>query len=383
MIVDGRLATVVIPRDAIEGADEPDQAVIQAVVDYVNDIQRAGIYPRHEMPLAAMQVYYADYYLTHVNNGGHGQFIRNAGIAMLPTTAGDALAALQAMGAGAQQQILIEMLGWVKANLDEAAKQSGLSARADILKTLDDRFHAAERERPMTRLAARWIASWPGLRVVGREQYQAEIDRLAQLNPHLTRRRVWQGVHQLRFQMTDPLQITIAAACGAVKPQPEVKLEVRPGVNVEIEGQPCMAFGVGTDKGTRLCVYEKTGGRLYELDRTLGRVAAGAQLSAVGAEMIQQFATSANQMLAAEALLLLLWKAGLDPKAMVTAWEIVDDAVSWIAATGQTHVAATIDTAGALLTKPDQTPIVEVSRADMERIAAEATAGAASLRPPA
>src|SRR5580693_7923058 len=112
MIVGGRLATVVIPRDAIEGAQEPDKAVTQAVVDYVNDIQRKGVYPRHEMPAAAMQAYHAEYYLAQVKNGGHSQFIRNTGIAMLPTTAGDALAALQAMGAGAQHQILLEMLAW-------------------------------------------------------------------------------------------------------------------------------------------------------------------------------------------------------------------------------------------------------------------------------
>jgi hypothetical protein len=383
MIVGGRLATVVIPRDAIEGAQEPDKAVTQAVVDYVNDIQRKGVYPRHEMPAAAMQAYHAEYYLAQVKNGGHSQFIRNTGIAMLPTTAGDALAALQAMGAGAQHQILLEMLAWVKANLEEAAKQNGFSARADALKAFDDRFHAAERDKPVAPLAARWIARWSGLRVVGREQYQAEIDRLAQLNPHLARRRVWQSVQQLRYQMTDQLQITIAAACGAVKPAPEVKLAVRPGVNVEIEGQQCVAFGVGTDKGPRLCVHEKAGGRLYELDSNAGRVAAGARLSSVGADRIQQFSKAADQLLAPEALVVLLWKARLDPTAIVTAWDVVDEGVTWIVATGQTRAAAAVARTGAVLTKPDQTPLATVSRQEMERIAAEATAGRDSLRPPA
>jgi hypothetical protein len=383
MIVDGRLATVVIPRDAIEGAQEPDKAVTQAVVDYVNDIQRAGVYPRHEMPAAAMQAYHAEYYLAQVRNGGHSQFIRNTGIAMLPTTSGDALAALHAMGAGAQHQILLEILAWVKANLEEAAKQNGFSARADALKAFDERFHAAEREKPVTPLAARWIARWSGLRVVGREQYQAEIDRLAQLNPHLARRRVWQSVQQLRYQMTDQLQITIAAACGAVKPAPEVKLAVRPGVNVEIEGQQCVAFGVGTDKGTRLCVHEKAGARLYELGSNAGRVAAGAQLSSVGADRIAQFSKAADQLLAPEALVVLLWKARLDPKAVVTAWDVVDEGVTWIVATGQTRAAAAVARTGAVLTKPDQTPLATVSRQEMERIAAEAVAGRDSLRPPA
>jgi hypothetical protein len=383
MIVGGRLAMVVIARDAIEGAHEPDKAVTQAVVDYVKDIQRAGVYPRHEMPAAAMQAYHADYYLTQVNNGGHGQFIRNTGIAMLPTASGDALAALQAMGAGAQHQILVEMLTWVKANLGEPAKQNGFAARTQHLKALDDRFHAAEREKPMTRLAAKWIASWPGLRIVGREQYQTEIERLAQLNPHLAPRRVWQSVQQLRLQMTDDARITIAAACGAVKPQPEVKLQVSPGANLEIEGQQCVAFGVGTDKGARLCVCEKTGGRLYELDGSGGRVAAGAQLSTVGADKVRQFVKVADQMRAADAIDLLLRKAGLDPRAMLTAWEVSDQGVTWIVATGQTRVAAATIGNGAVLTKPDQTPIARVTREEIERYAAVVAAGADSMRPPA
>jgi hypothetical protein len=383
MIVGGRLATVVIPRDAIEGAHEPDKAVTHAVVDYVNDIQRAGVYPRHEMPAVAMQAYHAEYYLAQVSNGGHSQFIRNTGIAMLPTTSGDALAGLKAMGAATQHRILVEVLAWVKANLEEAAKQNGFAVRAQALKALDDRFHAAEREQPITRLAARWIASWSGLRVVGREQYQAEIDRLAQLNPHLARRRVWQSVQQLRFQMTDDRQITIAAACGAVRPQPEVKLQVRPGGNVEIEGQQCTAFGVGTDKGTRLCVFEKAGGRLYELDGSGQRAAAGAQLSTVGADKIRQFVQAAGQVRAAEAIDLLLRKAGLDPRAMITAWEVFDGGVTWIIATAQTRVAAAVIGNGAVLTKADQTPIVGVAREEIERYAAVAVAGGDSMRPPA
>ena len=42
-----------------------------------------------------MQAYHADYYLALVNNGGHSQFIRNTGVAMLPTTSADALAGLR------------------------------------------------------------------------------------------------------------------------------------------------------------------------------------------------------------------------------------------------------------------------------------------------
>ncbi|MGV7215459.1 DMP19 family protein [Bradyrhizobium sp. UFLA05-112] len=104
MIVGGRLSTVVVPSDALEAASNPEKAyyLTCAIVDFVNAIQRVGIYARHEMPAVAMQAYHADYYLAQVNNGGHSQFIGNTGANQLPTTSEDALAALKAMGASAQ-----------------------------------------------------------------------------------------------------------------------------------------------------------------------------------------------------------------------------------------------------------------------------------------
>lgn len=127
MIVGGRLTTVVVPRNALEAAREPDKAeyLTCAVVDYVNEIQRIGIYMGDELPAAAMQAYHADYYLAQVINGGHRQFIGNTGAEMLPTTSGDALAGLKAMGASAQHQILLEMMAWVEANPGAAATQNG------------------------------------------------------------------------------------------------------------------------------------------------------------------------------------------------------------------------------------------------------------------
>jgi hypothetical protein len=400
LIVNGCLAIVVVPQDTVEVARQPDKAhtLIQAVVDFVNAVQRRGVYARHEMPAIAMQAYHADYYLAQVNNGGHSQFIRNAG-KLLPTTSADALAGLEAMGARAHRQILSEMIAWAKANPKEAAAQNGFSVRADALDALDERFGAAERDGSMTALSAKWIAGWPELRAVAREQYDAEIERLAQVNPHLAPRRIWQSVQQLRFQMTNHFQITIAAACGAVKPEPETKLAVRAGNQMEIEGTPCMAFRVHTTKGMRVCVYEEAGGRLYEyiprspvpkpenlkLDDLMNfqPPVVGTRLSTVDAETIRRFVKVADDTLAPEAIDLLLRKATLDPGATITAWKLSDEGASWIVATGQTRTFAATLPNGAVLTKPDQTPILSVSREHIERHAKDAAAGGASLRPPA
>ncbi len=397
MLVKGRLTTVVVRRQAHDAARQPGEAheLVSAVVNYVNDIQSSGVYARHELLAALMQAYHADYYLAQVNNGGHSQFIGNTG-AMLPTTGADALAGLKAMGAYRQHEILTEMIAWVKSNPEEAKAQNGFSVRAPLLDQLDKRFYEAERQTPMSELSAKWIASWPELRVVAADQYAGEIERLAQLNPYLKARRILHSVQQLHFQMTDPLQITVAAACGAVQPHPEVKLALHAGSNMEIGGQMCKAFGLHTDKGLRLCVFEDTGGCLYEFikpsplpkdaspeeRKTYRPFAAGARLSMVGADRIRQFINMAEKFLCAEAIDLLLRKGGFDSKAMVTAWELIDGNASWILATGKDRVAAVVSAEGAVLTKPDRTPLLRVSRAEIDHHASQAAIGRDTMRPP-
>ncbi|WP_271565964.1 DMP19 family protein [Bradyrhizobium sp. CCBAU 11386] len=390
------MTTVVVPRKALEAALDPEKAeyLTGAVVDYVNEIQRVGIYSGRELPAVAMQAYHADFYLAQVYNGGHSQFIGNTGGAMLPTTSGDALAGLKAMGSSAQHQILQEMIAWVEAHPGEAALQNGFENRAAALNALDARFYEAERLQPMTPLAARWIANWPELRAVAKEQYASEIERLAQLNPYLSQRRIWQGVRQIGFQMTDPLQITVAAACGAVAPEPELKLMVLPGSDMDVEGRQCMTFGVKTDKGARLCVYEDAGGQLYEYGpgsqspkpaemheilKSFPPSLVGGRLSVVGADAIRNFSRIAEQNLAAEAIDLLLRKSGLDPTTMITALDVSDDRAAWYAVTGKTCVL--IETLGdrANMIGPDGKPALTVTRAEIERHAAEAAVGRDSL----
>ncbi|WP_407189958.1 DUF4375 domain-containing protein [Bradyrhizobium centrosematis] len=324
-----------------------------------------------------MQAYHADYYLAQVDNGGHSQFIGNTGAEMLPTTSGDALAGLKAMGASAQHQILQEMMAWVEAHPGEAALQNGFENRSAALSALDDRFYEAERRQPITHLAARWIAGWPELHPVSKEHYASEIERIAQLNPYSSQRQIWRSVHKIRFQMTDSVQITVAAACGAATPDPELKVMVLPGFDMDVEGEQCRTFGVKTDKGSRLCVVEEAGGRLYEMAPVSPMV--GAQLSSVGADTIASFVRIAQQNLAAEAIDLLLRRLDLDPAAMITALRVSDDRATWYAVTRKTGVLVetladrsnVIGSGGQLL--------LTATRADIEHHAADAAMGHDSL----
>lgn len=381
-LVDGRLTTVIVPRSSLEAAGNPENAdqLTAAIVDYVNDVQRAGVYARHELPAKAMQAFHADYYLAEVNNGGHSQFIHNSD-ALLAVVIADALAGLQAMGAQIQHQILSKMAAWVDANSAEAATQDGFDSRAEALDELDQRFYDAEDAAPITLLAARWIAGWPELRMVADEEYAAAIDAIAAMNPFLGPRLVWRNTRDFRYQLSDSLQLGVAAACGAVAPEPEVKTVVRAGAYLSIEGQQCLAFGVGTDKGARLCVCDGTGARLYEFAEAkpsaqstpepLSSLAAGALLSSVSAQTIAGFASMAAETHTAEAIDLLLRTANLDPKAMLTAWKLHADGATWIALTGERRVVVTTSHRGAQLSTGDGAPVLTLTRAEIERHAAE------------
>jgi hypothetical protein len=398
---EGRLLAVIVPRKWVDAAAEPDGAyhLSAAIGDYVNDVQQAGVFARHEMPAKAMQAYHADYYLSQVNNGGHSQFIGNSG-ELLRTITADALAGLEAMGAGAQHQILTEMAAWAAANPADAGEQDGFGVRAAPLDGLDKRFYAAESEAPIASLAARWITGWPELRVVEDEQYTPAIEEIAASNPHLAPRLVWKGVQEIRYQLTDPLQIAVAAACGAVEPQPEIKTGVGGGFYLEIEGQQCLAFVAATQNGERLCVPDDGGARLYEhiqqsplpefgpglTPEDLANYKpplAGARLSTVSAETIQRFVDAANETQVPEAIDLMLRKAGLGPEAMITACLATDGAPLWIVITERSLAVARCFPNGAQLRDHEGKPVASVTKAEIEQHAAEAAAAGATMRAPA
>ena len=399
---EGRLTTVIVPRKWVDAAAEPDGAyhMSAAIVDYVNDVQQAGVFARHEMPAKAMQAYHADYYLAQVNNGGHSQFIGNSG-ELLRTITADALVGLEAMGADGPAPNP-DRDGRMGRRKPRGRRRAGRfrRPRGESLDGLDKRFYAAESETPIASLAARWIAGWPELRIVEDEQYTSAIEEIAASNPHLGPRLVWKGVQEIRYQLTDPLQIAVAAACGAVEPQPEIKTGVGGGFYLEIEGQQCLAFVAATQNGERLCVPDDGGARLYEHIQqsplpefgpgmTPEDIAnykpplAGARLSTVSAETIQRFVDTANETQVPEAIDLMLRKAGLGPGAMVTACLATDGDPLWVVITERSLAVARCFPNGAQLRDHEGKPVASVTKAEIEAHAAEAAAAGATMRAPA
>jgi hypothetical protein len=119
---------------------------------------------------------------------------------------------------------------------------------------------------------------------------------------------------------------------------------------------------------------------MHEILKSLPPSLVGARLSVVAADTIGNFSSVAEQNLAAEAIDVLLRNSGLDPAAMITALAVSDDRATWYAVTGKTGVM--VETLGdrADLLGSDGKTALTVTRAEIERHAAEAAVGRDSLQ---
>jgi hypothetical protein len=331
---------VIVPRSAVEQAVDDPIDLVFAVDVFVNAMLNEGLYTRFEINQKAMQVCRADVYLAEVNNGGHSQFIHNCNVyGSLADVIADARAGLAAMGAHGQLAALDKMAGWVAEHPDEAKQQTGFEGgRDDFLDTLDDLFDEADKAASMLALSARWIVSWPELKIVDDVDCDDATRQLAMSNPLREPRLLHRSVGKLASQMIGWRDVGVGLAC-ANAPRPEVKLALGVARVLDVEGHKQMAFQLRTNaKELRLCVATPTLAAVYEYiaaeDPPVARpgenpFAAGAprvghKLGHVEAETIATVIDLAEAYHAPAAVDLLLRKAGFDPtEAVVSANSVV------------------------------------------------------------
>jgi hypothetical protein len=331
--------SVIVPRSAVEQAVDDPIDLVSAVDGFVNAMLNDGLYTRFEINQKAMQVCRADLYLAEVNNGGHSQFIHNCNVyGSLADVIADARGGLAAMGAHGQLAALDKMAGWVAEHPDEAEQQTGFEGgRDDFLDTLDDLFYEADKAASMLALSARWIVSWPELKIVDDADCDDAIRQLAMANPLRESRLLHRSVGKLASQMIGWRDVGIGLAC-ANAPGPEVKLALGMGRVLDVEGEKQMAYHLRTNaKEPRLCVATATHAAIYEYIATdppvarldenpfaAGAPRVGRKLGHVEAQAIATVIDLAEAYHAPAAVDLLLRKAGFDPtKAVVSANSVV------------------------------------------------------------
>jgi len=376
------LVPVIVPRSTVE---EPFELVF-AVEKFIHAMVSKGLYHHSEISPKAMQVSHADLYSAEVKNGGHSQFIHNAG-QEFDTMVANARAGLTAAGAKGQLATLEDMSVWVAEHPEEAEGQTGFEGgRDDFLDTLDDAFYDADEAAPMIDLLARWVASWPDLQIVDDDNWDEAILQLAMANPRRESRLLHRSVAELVGQMIRQRDVGVGLACAEASP-PEVKISLGVARMLDVEGEKQLAFQLRTNaEELRLCVATDTHAAIYEYiapeDPPIVRpgeniLAAGAprvgrKLGQVDAQTVTKVIELAEEYHAPVAVDLLLRKTGIDPtKAVLSANSIVQreggPIVNWVVmAGGHAFLFQSYPDRGVLLRGDNEESLAEAHRTELE-----------------
>ncbi|ESZ47990.1 DMP19 family protein [Mesorhizobium sp. RSR565B] len=377
---------VVVLRSNVEDPDEEPFFLVFAVMQFVTAMVSKGLYRYPEIDTKAMQVLHADSYSSEVKNGGHSQFIHNAGQEIGAMIA-NARAGLTACGAKGQLATLEKMSSWIADHPNEAAQQTGFEGgRDDFLDTLDHAFYVADEAAPMENLLARWIASWPDLQVVDSDDYDDVIHRLVMANPKREGRLLHKSVGNLAGQMILSWRdVGAGLACAKIAP-PEIKIAFGMARMLNIEGEKQLVFQLQTSaEKTRLCSATETHVTVYEyiapeelLVIPPGESPLAANAPKVGAKLgiaeepeITAVIELAEQYHAPAAVDLLLRKAGFDPTdAIVSANSVVQKEegaiVNWVVlASGQVFLFQSLRNGGVLLRGKDDESLAEAAMAEL------------------
>ncbi|WP_217576866.1 DUF4375 domain-containing protein [Mesorhizobium sp. GbtcB19] len=378
--------SIMVPRSKIEQADGKSFHLVFAVMQFVVTMVSKGLYRYQEINPKAMQVFHADQYSSEVKNGGHSQFIHNAG-SEIDAMIANARAGLSACGAKGQLATLEKMSAWVAKHPDEAAKQTGFEGgRDDFLDTLDDAFYSADEAVPMEDLLARWIASWPDLQIVDDDDYDEAINQLVLANPQREGRLLHESVSKLVRQMLSQREVGAGLACAKISPS-EIKLGFGMARMLDVGGEKQMVFQLRTSaKDLRLCAETRAGVAVYEHiapedppvirpgENQLGANAPriGTRLGRAEGSEINTVIELAERNHAPVAVDLLLRKAGFDPVgAVVSANSVVQTGegpvVNWVVlASGRTFLSLSSPNASVLLGGEDHEKLAEATMAELD-----------------
>ena len=245
------VSEILLPRSACENGDPG--AIVSANIRFLNALMDQGTFRPEELPINAMRSYHIDYYMTQVNNGGHGQFVANSRWG--EQTIRNISAGLRAMGAGPYTDIFDDLRRLIEGNPGRASRIAaggGLGELDPAIKTLDDRFLTLSRTNPLSAINARWLHSLPELRIVPDTDYPKRLDALVESNLLRQQRSSECRRGSLDLALLDPF--TVAARLLCVKAQCLPMLNIGKGdpALTAPDGRQALGWHITTGKGRRV-----------------------------------------------------------------------------------------------------------------------------------
>ncbi|MGH6951078.1 MAG: DMP19 family protein [Vitreimonas sp.] len=204
---------IVVPQPALEGAAGD---LVQANVDFVNAMmEKAALLPGEFAP-QSFYSHYADYYLSQVLNGGHGQYARNS--KWSETVVRAAAFGLSAMGA-TQHLAILERFAAIMNGKDHKRARAILEGGGfgwvdPEVEALDEELYALQTDSPLAPLNAAWLKSLPQLMVVPANEYAVALERIAASNPLRTPRQAESRRKAATMMASDPLHSTVIKLCA-------------------------------------------------------------------------------------------------------------------------------------------------------------------------
>jgi hypothetical protein len=168
------LSDVIVSESPDYPFDRNPDMLISGVIFYVNTAVRSGGFPYAQLPRDAARLYWMDYYVAQVRNGGHSQYIYNSELSLI----GLSYAREGFVEAGMNPLVAVfdDFLAWLKHNRERAQEETGFGAVAHELKAFDQRLYDFG-SGPYSKAVAAWIMGWPGLRIVAPDDRVASIER--------------------------------------------------------------------------------------------------------------------------------------------------------------------------------------------------------------
>lgn len=220
------------------------------IFDFVNLMSQVGRYDLSEIPAVAMQSYHADYYFAQVYNGGHAQFVGNAG-ANIERILSDIDIGLLAMGAVQHHEVFSKLLRWIADNPAEVAKQTGFNGGISAeLQELDTAYFSLSDKEPLSSLNASWVASLPIVEFVEDTRWRHLMRETALMNPKKKARDTSIRIAKLNKLFSDPTQLSLGMAVTSME-KTETIIALGGAFPMDANGKQEMIWTLSTTRGNR------------------------------------------------------------------------------------------------------------------------------------
>ena len=245
------VSEILLPRSACESGDPG--AIVAANVRFLNALMGQGTYRPDELPINAMRSYHIDYYMTQVNNGGHGQFVGNSGWG--EQTIRNISAGLRAMGAGPYTDIFDDLRRLMERDPDRANRIAAGGRFGEIdpaIKVLDDRFFTLNRTNPLSDTNARWLRSLPELCIIPDKDYPRRLETLVDANLMRQQRLSERRGTSLDTALLDRFTVAGRLLCAKAQCLPILSIGAGDPALTAPDGREAIGWHITTGKGRQV-----------------------------------------------------------------------------------------------------------------------------------